>query len=499
MSSKHKFLILNPDPNNLETILNKSNVQNSKNGPFESIFLLGDVISNTSDAPKVEIAQSTYFTQGKKEVTILQDKIEDKYIDVKSNFTYMNSLVTILKLSSGLRVAVLSGEAENESNNQEVLAKLEHASKIDILITYSWPYAIARDQKLSLVGNKFVDTVVRALRPRYHFAVGNERGQFLEFLPFKWDNQIVTRFISLAQEGTGDRWFYAFSLGLDLDVTEAKLVDNPFNTIIEPFKRKFEETVSEEKEEVVKRKKKVVLPGQCFFCLSNPKVETHMIISIGKHSYLTVAKGPLTKPSKEFMFSGHVLIIPINHIPTIRQTVSNITESPIYEEMEHYKNSLAQAFLEQAPHLRLVFFEVNRLDNIHHHVQLLPIPKELCETQFPAALEEKTRVNNDTFTHNTKLEFKKFESEEDSTYLKIINTSDYILFSIFDKDKKVIHISEINGDKPVDLQFPRRVLAHTLKCPKRTYWEKCQQPKFKETKDCEEFKRFYEKYDFTTK
>lgn len=499
MSSKNKFLILNPDLNNLETILNKSNVQNSKNGPFEAVFLLGDVISNTSDAPKVEIAQSTYFSQGKKEVTIPQNKLEDKYIDIKSNFTYMNSLVTILKLASGLRVAVLSGKAEIESNNQEVLAKLEVSSKIDILITYSWPYAIARDQKLSLVGNKFVDTVVKALKPRYHFAVGNERGKFLEFLPFKWDNQTVTRFISLAQEGTGDRWFYAFSLSSNIDVIETKLIDNPYTTIIEPVKRKVEEMISEEKTVLVKKKKKVVLPDQCFFCLSNPKVETHMIISIGKHSYLTVAKGPLTKPSKEFVFSGHALIIPINHIPTIRLSQSDITDSPIYKEMELYKSTLAQAFLEQSPHQRLVFFEVNRLENIHHHVQLLPIPKEFCETQFPAALEEKTRVNNDTFTHNTKLEFKKFESEEDSEYLKIINTSDYILFSIFDKDRKLIHLSEINSDKPVDLQFPRRVLAHTLKCPKRTYWEKCQQPKFKETKDCEEFKKYYEKYDFTTK
>lgn len=501
MSSKFKFLILNPDPNNLETILVKSNLQNSKNGPFESTFLLGDVISNVSNSPQETIALSTYISKGKKDVTIPDNKSEEKYIVVKSNLTYVNSLVTILKLASGLRVAILSADAEIESKSEEVLAGIDQAPKIDILLTYSWPYTIAREQKLSLVGNKFIDTVVKKVMPRYHFAVGNERGKFFEFQPFKWSNDTTTRFISLAQEGSGERWFYAFSIGLDNDGSDTKLTENPFTKVVETPKRKLEETNPESREEkLAVKKKKVISPDQCFFCLSNPKVETHMIVSIGKHSYLTVAKGPLTRPSKGLVFSGHAIIIPIDHIPTIRQSASEVTESPIYKEIELYKKTICEAFLEQAPDLRLVFFEVNRLDNVHHHVQLLPIPKDAVATQFPNSLSEKTKLNNETFSKNAELDFKKFESDDDAELQKIINNSDYILFSVFeDLNKKTTYIAEIGSDKPVDLQFPRRVLAHTLKCPKRTYWEKCQQPKFKETRDCEEFKKFYDKYDFTSK
>src|SRR5579862_8414860 len=35
-------------------------------------------------------------------------------------------------------------------------------------------------------------------------------------------------------------------------------------------------------------------PESCFFCLSNPNIQKHLITSIGNDAYLTTAKGPLT-------------------------------------------------------------------------------------------------------------------------------------------------------------------------------------------------------------
>lgn len=43
----------------------------------------------------------------------------------------------------------------------------------------------------------------------------------------------------------------------------------------------------------------------CWFCLSSPSVEKHLVISVGSHCYLALAKGPLTP--------YHVLILPIAH------------------------------------------------------------------------------------------------------------------------------------------------------------------------------------------
>ena len=43
----------------------------------------------------------------------------------------------------------------------------------------------------------------------------------------------------------------------------------------------------------------------CWFCMSSPKFETHLVASIGEETYLAMAKGPLG-PS-------HVLVLPIVH------------------------------------------------------------------------------------------------------------------------------------------------------------------------------------------
>ena len=92
--------------------------------------------------------------------------------------------------------------------------------KIDILITYEWPQVIGRLCKLTTVGNDKINELVTKLKPRYHFAVGNEIGKFFELEPFAWSTGEITRFISLAQEGgSKEKWFYAFSIGLEQDKT----------------------------------------------------------------------------------------------------------------------------------------------------------------------------------------------------------------------------------------------------------------------------------------
>lgn len=54
--------------------------------------------------------------------------------------------------------------------------------------------------------------------------------------------------------------------------------------------------------------------GECWFCLSNPKVTKHLIASIGNECYVTLPKGqvPNTQDgSSPVPGGGHVLIIPV--------------------------------------------------------------------------------------------------------------------------------------------------------------------------------------------
>ena len=56
----------------------------------------------------------------------------------------------------------------------------------------------------------------------------------------------------------------------------------------------------------------------CWFCLSSPKVEKHLVVSIGDEVYLALAKGPLVPE--------HVLILPITHYGSASVMPDNVWE-----------------------------------------------------------------------------------------------------------------------------------------------------------------------------
>lgn len=74
--------------------------------------------------------------------------------------------------------------------------------------------------------------------------------------------------------------------------------------------------------------------GECWFCLSNPQVEKHLVVSIGETSYVTLAKGPL-RPE----YSSHLLIMPITHVAT--------ADPDTRAEMNKYLDTITNLFAEQ--------------------------------------------------------------------------------------------------------------------------------------------------------
>ena len=215
-----------------------------------------------------------------------------------------------------------------------------------------------------------------------------------------------------------------------------------------------------------------------------------MIVSIGSSAYLTIAKGPLTRSNKNLLFSGHGILIPIEHTATVSQ------DSPVRKELLRYQDSLVTAFDEQKPNLKLIFWEISRDTNIHHHIQFLPVQDTLLG-KFPNSLNLRVKLNNEKFKKNQKLNFQKFTDSSDPALLKIIESNNYMMFTLCEnKTNRIYYITPLN-ENPIDIQFPRRVLAHVLNLPDRVHWDKCQQPKLKEMSDCDNFKSFFQKYDFT--
>ncbi|XP_027330082.1 zinc finger CCCH domain-containing protein 64 isoform X3 [Abrus precatorius] len=98
---------------------------------------------------------------------------------------------------------------------------------------------------------------------------------------------------------------------------------------------------------------------ECWFCLSSPNVESHLIVSIGENYYLALAKGPLV--------DDHVLIIPVEHMPN---TLSLSSESEI--ELFKFQNSLKRYCRNNEK--EVIFFEWASIRGTHANLQAIPIP-----------------------------------------------------------------------------------------------------------------------------
>lgn len=133
------------------------------------------------------------------------------------------------------------------------------------------------------------------------------------------------------------------------------------------------------------RKPRELGPAECWFCLSNPKVTKHLIVSIGTETYTTLPKGqlpPTVQPGKLVQNKitgvpelpagaseekgpkslvpggGHVLVIPISHYPTLA-AIPKEDAGPIKEEIDRTKEALKKTYAEYG--CVPVAFEVGRV------------------------------------------------------------------------------------------------------------------------------------------
>lgn len=490
-----KILVLHPDPSGIDAVVATANAQHAKNGPFDAAVFLGTQIDEIapSIAPQVPI----YFFGAS------GSSLED----VAPNFTSIRKRWAVVRLPSGVTMGFWnergSGKTEAETTEKSGAGETgpESLQQVDVLFSHHWAYTVAATQQLALVGNREVDRVVQECRPRYHLAAGLATGRFHEHGVFEWNSGRTCRFVSLGRQNSGQRWFYAFSIGKD--DTGVAAVPNPFR------KRALATTEQVTPDEAdsgsgntntpliplqklataqnIPAKRPRVSPQSCFFCLSNPRFETHMVVSVGKHSYVATAKGPLPRADKSLRMAGHAILIPIAHEPTL------LADSDAAREICMFQKLLAKAFLSH--NMATVFYDISRPDNVHYHMQMVPVPVSVVQTHFSAVLEERVR-DNDRFERNEPLRFQEY-ADSDEKLAQVLASGNYVRFTVYLGGDPVHFVSSLSGEKSLDLQFPRRVLAFLLRIPRRVHWEKCRQTVAQETFECERFKKFYENYDFT--
>ena len=507
-----------------------------------SALLKGDIV----------ISFPTYFSLGKHPLPQpVVDKIEDSGGEVCPNLYFLGKRSTT-KTSEGIRVVALGGSIDPGITaglskdkylpfHTEGDAKALHGvNAADILVTSKWPLQVCTGSKVNILGGaedptaeQCIADLCSAVQPRYHFSTSNE--VFYEREPFfhppkdeQPDKKNVTRFISLAayDNPSKQKWLYAFSI--DPKVTAPSAI--PAGTTISPFadgskkRQRFapqEQSYSrfsghDHNHRPSKRARQAPpTPQECFFCLSNPNLATHLITSIADNTYLTTAKGPLSDASTfpKLGFPAHVLIIPLSHSPTLASISDTEVRSATYDEMCRYRRALHSLLLEKSKDsFGAVTWEASRAEAIHIHWQVLPVPSDLI-TRGLVEAAFKVEAENERYPVFKKKEIGDGTAEKGDYFRVWIwrpNEVDEIEGEStvkatksragdgeVENGKDVSLVLPLSAEFRFDLQFGRKVMAKLLGLEARMNWRDCQQSEAEEAQDAEAFKKAFKEFDFS--
>jgi len=484
---------------------------------------------------QIDVPLPTYFALGKR---ILPDKVAEKLTsdsgELCNNLFFLGRRTTT-KTSEGVKIVALGGAYQSELldektslneyspiNTEADVKVLKGANNADIVITSEWPVDIRTGSQVAFPGEETpvaqqsVTDLCSYLKPRYHFSTSNsffEREPFFHSRGEDESEYRVTRFISLAPYGnpSKQKWIYAFSLDpkADLPTTiPTGVTASPLNfnskkrKALEADPSSYSRFGNGNGQSQSRRGKKArqppPTPQQCFFCLSNPNIASHLISSIGEAAYLTTAKGPLTTNDTfpALGFPGHMLIIPLEHSPTLGLIKDVESRQATTSEMHRYRQalySMIAARSKDAPEkqkMGAVTWEISRAGGIHVHWQFLPVLRDmatrgLVEAAFKVEAENETYPAFQTSTASDNNE----EAEIDGDYFKATIWADG------QKDK--IMVLQLDSSFRFDLQFGRRVLAKLLGLEKRMDWRDSAQTEVEETADVESFKAAFKEFDFS--
>ncbi|KAF5315677.1 hypothetical protein D9611_004814 [Ephemerocybe angulata] len=235
----------------------------------------------------------------------------------------------------------------------------------------------------------------------------------------------------------------------------------------------------------LRRKSPVSPSDECWFCLSNPNLAKHLIVSIGSECYVTLPKGQIIPTHQDDYTAqvpggGHLLIVPITHYPTFSTIPSDIAK-PIIDETESYKTALRSMYEKFGA--AAVVFEVGRLSakGGHAHVQVVPIPLKLKDKVEEAFIKEGTQMGID------------FESDPDAA-LEACQGGRGSYFRVDLPDgRKMVHV--MKDHIPFSIQFGRQVLVSLLDMPDRFDWKACMLSEEDDRADAQAFKTAFAPFD----
>ncbi|CAI5469411.1 unnamed protein product [Closterium sp. Yama58-4] len=218
-------------------------------------------------------------------------------------------------------------------------------------------------------------------------------------------------------------------------------------------------------------------PAPCWFCLASPKVETHLVVSVGEHCYVALPKGPLVP--------GHVLILPIEHFPSVISLPSDALA-----EMWRYMGALRRCF--EAQGRTVVAFErfLQLRAATHAHVNVVPIPQDKADQVLPAFTAAAA-------SHN--FQFATVPKPPEGQHMAVVDEvkkhsrgGQYLTVELPD-GSLLVHAIDRGAKLP--MQLGREVVAGMVGVPERGDWRACKETAEEEAAMADAFKKQFQPFD----
>eukprot|EP01080_Neovahlkampfia_damariscottae_P002666 gene2666-3862_t len=499
-----KILVCGDIEGNFDKIFKKIHEILSTKGKFDLLFCIGKFFSeNEIDSLSLDYSpENSKYLTGENRIQIPTYFIDcspnsilgEKEKEICQNLTFLGKKG--IKNIKGLNVAFLSGnydpytyQSTSISSSMNYLKSdflyLKEESKkyeqegIDLFLSCDWSKGILNNLNSNELPKKqpssqssVISQLSEILKPKYHFTVSEF---FYERRPYlNEDINSSTRFISLSNINSTEKYLYAFSFSF-------QNFNEPKNSSISPFKKIEKESTTNNSYNIKKNvpknkyvKKEVVKSNMnCWFCLSNPEIEKHLLISIQEESYLAFPKGGLT--------NDHILLISMEH----SNCYMNLSDDSI-KEIELYLENLKKFYATK--NKSIIIFErnisLNKVPN-HFHFQIVPISNNL--------LKDSEEIFQNEF-ENEDLEFNVYDSSvqlKDLIFDSKCQDSQYFLV-ILPNGNRIIH--KIKNTKIV-MNLGRKVCAKLLGEKDKDDWKNCALPKEEETKLVLNFRKEFQSFD----
>uniref|UniRef100_W5KIV5 CWF19-like protein 1 n=1 Tax=Astyanax mexicanus TaxID=7994 RepID=W5KIV5_ASTMX len=497
----------------ITALFNRVNTIQKKSGQFDLLLCVGEFFGTS---PEAETEWEAYKSGAKKapiHTYVLGAASQEtvKYFsssdgcELAENIIYLGRR-GIFTGASGLQIAYVSGrEAQHEPapahcfTAKDLIAlvtPLVSNSKfkgVDILLTSQWPRGVWQFGNNPEIDTKFcgvssIANLAEKLKPRYHFAalegVHYERLPYRNHLVLQENAQHVSRFIALAtvNNAAKKKYLYAFNIVPMKNMDAAELVKQPQDVTENPYRKSLKEGKMEKPppsvlDEVcicycwIFFKFQATQPtGPCWFCLASPEVEKHLVISIGTHCYMAMAKG--------FLTPDHVLLLPIGHYQSVVDMPSDAVD-----ELEKYKSAVRKFHKSRGQ--RCVLFERNYRSQ-HLQLQVVPVPMEKCSTED---------IKEAFVVQAQEQQMELMEIPEHTDLKQIAPPGTPYFYVELDTGEKLFY--RIKKNFP--LQFGREVLASeaVMNIPTRSDWRDCKSSKEEEEALAKKVRSGFEAFDFT--